>query len=455
MESWSPVSHRCPPVMPEWTSGRIATVRTSQRDGKLGIQCRARSLGSFSCQWRTSIGMSVVMMVALAGAPTKADPIDREGLAGRVLCGYQGWFAAEGDGAGCGWRHWKRHDRSAAEGERLTIDLLPDVSELESADRFPLGITDSNGRPIEVFSSYRGATVRRHFCWMREYGIDGVFVQRFASMLRQPAIKSLHDTVLGHCRASANAEGRVYAVMYDLTGMDAGRSCDVLEDWQRLRQSGVGTDGSSLHLAGRPLVAVWGIGFAKGGDYSLAECRDLVAALVADGCAVLVGVPTGWRTGDRDASGDHLVREIVEMAQAVSPWTVGRYGTLDEVAQHAVHRWAPDMAWCRERRIEYLPVVFPGFSWKNLHGGPLDQIPRRRGEFFQRQIDEAVGAGATGLYVAMFDECDEGTAIFKCVDPPAGLDDRFIGLEGLPSDHYLKLAGAARRRLRASSPPER
>lgn len=398
------------------------------------------------------VGCATLATAALVATLSHAVPIDRDGLAGRVLCGYQGWFAAAGDGAGVGWRHWKRTDRSDPAGERLTVDLLPDMSEFGPDERFPLGITDATGRQVEVFSSARAATVRRHFRWMRDYGIDGAFVQRFAVALGDPPKRAFHDAVLGHCREAATAEGRVFAVMYDLSGLAAGGTREVLDDWRGLRRAGIDTEPSSLRLHGKPLVAVWGIGFAGGRDYSLVECHDLVAALQADGCAVLVGVPTGWRTGDRDALPDPLLREIVAMAQAVSPWTVGRYRTPDEAAHHADRDWAADIAWCRERRIEYLPVVFPGFSWRNLKGGPLGQIPRRRGEFFQRQIEEAIRVGATSLSVAMFDECDEATAIFKCVEPPPGLADRFIGLEGMPCDHYLKLTGAARLRLRSQAP---
>jgi hypothetical protein len=50
----------------------------------------------------------------------------------------------------------------------------------------------------------------------------------------------------------------------------------------------------------------------------------------------------------------------------------------------------------------------------------------------------------------MFDEVDEGTAIFKCVpQPPAG----FVGFDsGLPSDHYLRLTGLGAKMLRGELP---
>lgn len=387
-------------------------------------------------------------LLAVAGASASA----AEGLAGRVLCGYQGWFAAEGDGGGVGWSHWRSSEESVPVANQVRVDLLPDVSELSPDERFPLGIVDAAGRPVEVFSSYREPTVRRHFRWMREYGIDGVFVQRFAAAVADPNKRAFHDTVLQHCRTAAEQERRVYAVMYDLTGLAAGRVGDVLADWRALRRSGVGHDAAALQIDGRPLVAVWGIGFAKDRAYSLAECRDLVAALKADGCAVLIGVPSGWRTGVRDAVADPLLLEIAASADVVSPWTVGRYRSPVEVSRHAASTWAPDMTWCRERGIEYLPVVFPGFSWKNLKGGPLDQISRLRGQFFQQQIVDATSLGAQSLYVAMFDECDEGTAIFKCAEPPRGLEDRFVGFDGMRSDHYLRLAGNARRRLQTKAP---
>jgi hypothetical protein len=53
------------------------------------------------------------------------------------------------------------------------------------------------------------------------------------------------------------------------------------------------------------------------------------------------------------------------------------------------------------------------------------------------------------IYVAMFDEVDEGTAIFKCANEvPVGTASKFLNFEGLPSDYYLKLVGTGTKLLR-------
>ena len=59
------------------------------------------------------------------------------------------------------------------------------------------------------------------------------------------------------------------------------------------------------------------------------------------------------------------------------------------------------------------------------------------------------------VYVAMFDEVDEGTAIFKCTNnPPIGEGARFTSYEGLPSDHYLWLSGMGARLIRGELPED-
>lgn len=383
--------------------------------------------------------------------------VDCTTLTGKVVCGYQGWFTAEGDGAERGWTHWSRGGRRPT-AESIRVDLWPDVSQLGPDERFATDLTHSDGRPAELFSSFRRPTVLRHFQWMQQYGIDGAMVQRFAVGLNEPRSLRHNNTVLAHCREGANRHGRTYSLMYDLSGLRAGQVERVADDWRRLRSAmHLTEDPAYLHHRGRPLVTVWGIGFNDNRPYTLAECRRLVEQLKADGCTVMLGVPTYWRTLRHDTLSDPALHEIIALADVVSPWTVGRYRSPEEAARHARTVLADDLAWCGQRGLDYLPVVFPGFSWHNMHRdqrpAPLNQIPRLKGELFRRQIVEDHRAGAKSLYVAMFDEVDEGTAIFRLSeDPPTSDGVQFVGLEGVPGDHYLTLAGRAARLLRGELP---
>ena len=79
-------------------------------------------------------------------------------------------------------------------------------------------------------------------------------------------------------------------------------------------------------------------------------------------------------------------------------------------------------------------------------------IPRLKGAFYWRQMYNAIDAGSEMIYVAMFDEMDEGTCIFKVTnDPPVGASP-FVTYEGLPSDYYLWLTGKATQMLRKEIP---
>ncbi|MCR9200423.1 MAG: glycoside hydrolase family 71/99-like protein [Planctomycetaceae bacterium] len=371
------------------------------------------------------------------------------------MCGYQGWFNCPNDGMGLGWTHWARNRRQPPGAGNLAIDLWPDVSELTPAERHPTPLRHADGTQAELFSSANRTTVLRHFRWMRDYGIDGVFLQRFGNGLKRTELKRHKDAVLSHVMAGAKQYGRTFAVMYDLSGMP-NQSLDIVRrDWTALHQQlKITASDRYQHHDGRPLVAVWGVGFHdrhQPGQYSLEECEQLLRDLKATGCAVMLGVPTGWRTGTRDSIEDDRLPGILKQADVLSPWTPGRYRNGAEAERHGRKTWAPDVAWCRQNDLQFLPVVFPGFSWHNLKRGQanLDQIPRDQGRFLWSQIAAAKQAGADMLYVAMFDEVDEATAIFKCTSqPPVSDGVQLLDHEGLPSDHYLKLVGVAGQYLR-------
>jgi hypothetical protein len=120
-----------------------------------------------------------------------------------------------------------------------------------------------------------------------------------------------------------------------------------------------------------------------------------------------------------------------------------------------------DIAWCKENNVDYVPVVYPGFSWHNLSKGKPNlarhtaygAIPRVAGKFYWDLIYNAINAGSEMLYVAMYDEVDEGTAIIKIADsPPTGDGVEFVGNDGVEPDHYLFLTGEAGKMLRKETP---
>jgi hypothetical protein len=378
--------------------------------------------------------------------------VDPSTLTGKVMTGYQGWFNCEGDGAHLGWTHWARDSKKTFGPGNVTVDLWPDVSEYEDDELYTTAFTYADGTPARTFSSHNRKTVIRHFKWMADYGIDGAFVQRFSHSLHNETMRYHKDKVLSSAREGANRYGRTYTVMYDLTRTPDESIITVFDDWRMLQDKmHLAEDPAFQHHNGKPLVAIWGVGF--NGKIKrrpgLEECAALIAKFKAHGCSVMLGIPTGWRMQDRDALQDPELHKVLLMADVLSPWSVGRFRDLPGVQRHAKTYWEEDIVWAREHNIDYMPVVFPGFSWHNLKGAQLGSTPRLDGQFFWSQVVASKKAGADMLYIAMFDEVDEGTAIFKCSNnPPSSGGSKFLTLDGLPSDFYLRLAGEAGKLLR-------
>ena len=285
-----------------------------------------------------------------------------------------------------------------------------------------------------------------------------MFVQRFAVGLKNQKSLNHNNAVLANCREGAQVYGRTYAIMYDLSGMTSEHISEIIEDWRALgREVKITRDRAYLFHRNKPVVAIWGVGFNDHRNYSLADCRRLIEFFKNDpengGCTVMLGVPAYWRQLRNDAVGDPELLKVVSLADIISPWTVGRYTTIDEARRYADTTLVADAAWCREHEIDFLPVVFPGFSWHNMYGAPLNQIPRLRGQFIWSQYCSYKRAGIPMAYVAMYDELEEGTAIFQCSNTvPVGPESQFVTFEGLPTDFYLKLVGKGTKLIRGEIP---
>jgi hypothetical protein len=404
------------------------------------------------------------LLLALAfNAPAQTnqspnDTVDSKTMEHKLLMGYQGWFACPKDGSPPDrWVHWFRRNDPVA--TNATVDCWPDVSELDADELFRTQMKLPGGAPACLYSAFNLKTVQRHFQWMRDNQLDGVFLQRFTSELSDPALFALRNRVTTNVRAGAETYGRVFAIMYDISGQPANALVRTLtNDWNYLVHT-LQLTASPRYLQhhGKPVVAIWGFGFAGRHD-TPAQAREVIAYFKAAGCTVMGGVPAHWRTLKSDAQTDPAWADVFRSFDVISPWSVGRFS--DDAGVDAFRRdvIAPDLAETTKAGGEYMPVVFPGFSWHNLNGGRLNQIPRRGGDFYWHQVHNAVAAGCPMIYGAMFDEMDEGTAMFKlaptAAQSPAQGTFVTLDIDGvkLPSDWYLRLANQAGKMLRGEIP---
>ncbi len=395
---------------------------------------------------RSRVGVVAALLLTAYAPNTYGQSPPPADLKGAVLVGYQGWFRCPGDGSpGNEWSHWSK---GAPTPDSMSVDLYPDTSELDAKSLCQLPAATINGKPAYVFSSFPKKTTEKHFEWMQTYGIDGALVQRFINSI--PRLKNEGDVVLKNVRAAAEHHHRVFAVEYDLTGAHADTVFRQLQDdWTYMKELRIPSSRAYLQLNGRPVVSVWGLGWRD-----TRHVADPVLALQIilwfkqqAHAVVIGGVPAGWGSLSADSTADPQWAKVYAALDIVQPWTVGRYRNLDAADQWKSSHLMPDLELAEKNHQLYMPVIFPGFSWHNLNrGSPENQIPRLGGEFMWKQAYNAHTAGATMLKIAMFDEVNEGTAIFKAVSqrheaPKPGYwltldaDDR-----RLPAAWYLRIA---------------
>ncbi|HYZ83646.1 MAG TPA: glycoside hydrolase family 71/99-like protein [Bryobacteraceae bacterium] len=406
----------------------------------------------------------VVAVFLTLGCCAAADEVDPSTLDNKVLVGYQGWFTCPQDGTGR-WTHWSR---GVPTPETLTIDLYPDLREFEPDELCEIPGMTIGERPAYLFSSRNAKSVRRHFQWMKEYGLDGVLVQRFVGEIRGK--RAGGEVVLKNIMAAAEEFGRTFAIEYDISGGNPETFAQILkEDWAYLvDEVKVTAHPFYQHHNGKPLVSVWGMGLNDSGhppadpDVALELIQWFKAnAPEQHRVTYMGGTPARWGTLSRDSRTDPKWAEVYAAMDIVQPWNVGRYGTLEAVDRWKTEVLEPDVKLAADNGQLYMPVVFPGFSWHNLkQGAPQNQIPRLSGEFLWRQAYNAKTAGAKVLKIAMFDEVDEATAIMKAAPRRSDAPEQgyWLTLDAdgaeLPSDWYLRLSGEITRMFHGDLEPD-
>lgn len=386
-----------------------------------------------------------------------------QSITGKVICGYQGWFNAFGDGSPVErWVHWSRGVYQSNSGApapgNITFEAYPDLTDYPASTLFQTGLGNLNsGTPARLFSSWKPEVIDLHFRWMKDAGIDGIALQRFIAETFDGVFKTNRDSVAARVKRSAETHQRVFYLMYDMSGLDAARFDSVKSDWQHNMVARLQLTNSPyyLHHNNQPVVAIWGIGFVDRPG-TPAQYLDLINWFKSQGCFVVGGVPAYWRTGTGDSQAGFL--GVYQALDMLSPWTVGRFGNNTEADVYRDNVLVPDAAFCNANGILYQPVIFPGFAWSNWNGGPRNAIARAGGNFMWRQVYNIRQAGIGNAYVAMFDEYDEGTAVTRMADSYFDVpsDQYFLTTSAdgqyRSPDFYMRLTGKVTRVIRGEDP---
>jgi len=143
------------------------------------------------------------------------------------------------------------------------------------------------------------------------------------------------------------------------------------------------------------VVGIWGFGFNDSNHpWSAADCLSVVQWFKDQGCYVMGGVPTYWRTGVNDSRAGYL--DVYSAFDMVSPWMVGRIGSAADSNNFST----------------------------NVNVGRV---------------------GAQGIYISMFDEYGEGNQILNTAPTQATVptNSGLLSLDedgtACSADYYLRL----------------
>ncbi|MFI5756410.1 discoidin domain-containing protein [Streptomyces sp. NPDC051569] len=385
----------------------------------------------------TVAGLSAATPAAAApSAPAASPPGD---VVGKITVGYQGWFACSGDGAPInGWWHWSQNWGQSPSPGNNAIKSWPDNRDYTHTYRTAYAALGS-GQPATLFSSYDQQTVDTHFSWMRQNGIDTAALQRFNPNGGEGPTR---DAMAVKVRASAESQGRKFYIMYDATGWTNMKQ-ELKDDWTNKMRAHTASS-AYARQNGKPVVGIWGFGFNEANkNWPVADCLDVVNWFKAQGCYVMGGVPTHWRSGNEDSRAGFM--DLYHAFDMLSPWMVGRIANVADTDNFYTSVNTPDQADCNAHGVDYQPCVLPG----DLQAGH-----RAHGDFMWRQFYNMVRVGAQGIYISMFDEYNEGNQIAKTAENasqiPVGSGIRALDEDGTAcsSDYYLRLTGDGGRMLR-------
>ncbi len=388
----------------------------------------------------TALAGTAATALPVAAATTAAEAASPPGdVVGKVTVGYQGWFAAPGDGAPInGWWHYSPNWSLPPAPGACSITCWPDMRDFTRGYRTNFANL-GNGQPANLFSSYDQQTVDTHFRWMQQNGCDVAALQRFNPFGGEGPTR---DAMAAKVRTAAEATGRKFYIMYDVTWW-LNMQSEIKTDWTT-KMSAYTASPAYAKQNGKPVVCIWGFGFNDDGrPFTPSQCLDVINWFKAQGCYVIGGVPTHWRLGEGDSRVGFI--DVYHAFHMISPWMVGRISDNNGADWFYTNRVLPDLADLNARGIDYQPCIIPG----DLASGH-----RRHGELMWRQFYNHTRAGVPSVYISMFDEFNEGNQIAKTAESaawqPTNSGMRALDEDGTPcsSDYYLRLTADGGRMLK-------
>lgn len=364
-------------------------------------------------------------------------------VVGKIAVGYQGWFACIGDGSPInGWWHWSKDWSKAPSTTNAGFGSWPDMTDF--THRYPTDFANLNsGAPATLYSNFDDQTVDIQFSWMKDYGIDVAALQRFNPNGAEGPIR---DSVTAKVKQSAERYGVKFYIMYDVSGWE-GMQSEIKSDWTNKMKAYTQSSAYAMQN-GRPVVCIWGFGFDdENHNFTADQCLDVIHWFKQQGCYVIGGVPTHWLLGNQDSRPNFL--NVYKAFNMLSPWMIGRIGSIAEEDNFYASVNTPDLAFCKGNGIDYQPCVLPG----DLQSGQ-----RKHGDFMWEQFYNMTKLKVQGIYISMFDEYNENNQIAKTAstqqEVPAGAGFKSLDEDGTAcsSDYYLRLTRDGGKMFKAELP---
>ena len=301
-----------------------------------------------------------------------------------------------------------------------------------------------------------------HFKWLAKYGIGGICLNRF--MNTSPRFMAARNTITKMAFSAARRFDRHLYFKYNLhqhyTVADpaAGIIADYLKTFEREMPDLTSSD-RYARKAGKPVIEIWGAGFIRNnGSITKNQTLKLIEFFKNKGFYVIGGIPYHWREGIKESRPNW--QDVFSRFDMITPWAVGKFRTDEAIQHHFETIVRDDVEWLADKGVDYRRVIYPGASFANVKNGyQRNGTPRRAGDFMWRQAYQAAQQGLD-IFVANFDEFDEGTAIAKGA-PDSRLIPRnqwFLTLDAdgthVSSDYYLRLTGDIAKMISGAKPVE-